>query len=70
MLFEPAGDPSTIPTKQVRRLVRPLRRGELDRMIVDALIRAEKPLETHVTTTALLLESGHGEAAWPRPTPR
>ena len=23
-----------------------------------------------VTTTALLMESGHGEAAWPRPTPR
>src|SRR5450755_1750438 len=61
-IFEPSGDPSTIPAKLVRRRVKLFCQGELGRMIVDALRRAGKPLGTHQITTALLEAGGHGES--------
>jgi hypothetical protein len=69
-IFEPTGDPSTIPAKMVRKRVKLFRQGELGRLIVDALRRAGKPIGTHAIATALLDAGGYGESARPSLTPR
>lgn len=69
-LMDPAATPDAIPAKRPYKRVKLFRQGELGRMILDALRRAEKPLGTHAVVTALLDAGGHGEPARAAMTPR
>jgi hypothetical protein len=62
-IFEPGADPSAIPNKRPQKRVKLFRQGELGRLIIDALRRAEKPLQTQEIVTALIAETGHNESA-------
>lgn len=69
-LFEPGFDVSAIGAKRPRQRVKLFRQGELGRLILDTLRRAEKPLGTHQIVSAFLTAGGHGEAARSAMTPR
>ena len=69
-IFEPGFDVKSLGIKNPRQRVKLFRQGELMRLIVDALRRAEKPLGTQEVVTALLEAGGYGEAARPSLAPR
>ena len=69
-LLDPDANPETLPLKRPRKRVKLFRQGELGRMILDALRRAERPQGTHAIVSALLEAGGHGESARPSMTPR
>lgn len=70
MLFEPTGDPTSVPARRPQKRVKLFRQGELSRMVVDALRRGGKPLSLHDIVSALLVEGTHSEEARPGLTPR
>lgn len=63
-LFQPDYDRRTIATKRPRR-VKLFRQGELNRMILTALRRADKPLSTAEVVSSVLDQTGYGEEARP-----
>lgn len=69
-LLDPSISIDAIPARRLRKRIKLFRQGELGRMILDALRRAERPLTTAEVATALLQAGGHGESARPTVTPR
>jgi hypothetical protein len=69
-LLDPSISIDEIPAKRLRKRIKLFRQGELGRMILDALRRAEQPLTTAEVATALLQAGGHGESARQTVTPR
>ena len=69
-LLDPFISIDAIPAKRIRKRIKLFSQGELGRMILDALRRAERPLTTAEVATALLEAGGHGESARPTVTPR
>jgi len=69
-LMDPEANPASLPLKRPYKRVKLFRQGELGRMILDALRRAERPQSTHAIVSALLEAGGHGEAARSAMTPR
>ena len=63
-IFQPDYERGTIPLKRPRR-VKLFRQGELNRMIFNALRRAEKPLSTADIVTSVINQAGYGEEARP-----
>ena len=69
-LLDPQLFPDLIPAKRPQKRIKLFRQGELGRLIVDALRRAGKPLDTRAVVTAVLAAGGHGEGARPALAPR
>jgi len=69
-LLDPSIETAAIPNKRLPRRVKLFRQGELGRLILGALRKAEVPLSTAQIATAVLDAGGHGEAARPTVTPR
>lgn len=69
-LLDPSSSIDANPAKRLRKRIKLFRQGELGRMILDALRRAERPLTTAEIATAILEAGGHGESARPTVTPR
>ncbi len=62
-LFNPDLDGSAIPAKKPYKRVKLFNAGELNRLILDALRKAGKPLSTGEVTDAVVAELGHGPDA-------
>jgi hypothetical protein len=62
-LFSPTLDPDAIPAKKPYRRVKLFNAGELNRLILNALRKAGKPLSTAEVTAAVVQELGHGPEA-------
>ncbi len=60
-IFQPGFDPGALGIKKPRSRVRLFKQGELNRMVLDALRRAGKPIGTKDVTTLLMEAAGHGE---------
>jgi hypothetical protein len=69
-LLEPAIQIDAIPNKRQPKRIKLFRQGELGRLILGALRKAEEPLSTHQIASVVLAAGGHGEAARPTVTPR
>ncbi|MGH6870869.1 MAG: hypothetical protein ACREHE_05115 [Rhizomicrobium sp.] len=69
-LLDPQLFPNLIPAKRPQRRIKLFRQGELSRLVIDALRRAEKPMGTREIVTALLKAGGHSESARPALAPR
>ena len=69
-LLSPSTDTGSLPAIRPQKRIKLFRQGELGRMIIDALRRAGKPLETRDVVTAVLKAGGHGESARPAMAPR
>lgn len=69
-LLDPSIETAAIPNKRLPRRVKLFRQGELGRLILGALRKAEGPLSTHQIASVVLAAGGHGEAARPTVTPR
>jgi hypothetical protein len=62
-LFSPSLDPGAIPEKKPYLRVKLFNAGELNRLILNALRKAGKPLSTGEVTAAIIQEVGHGPEA-------
>jgi hypothetical protein len=62
-LFAPNLDPGAIPEKKPYRRVKLFNAGELNRLILGALRKAEKPLSTAQVAAAVVKELGYGPEA-------
>lgn len=69
-IFEPTGDPNSIPNMRPRKRVKLFRQGELGRLIFDALRRAGEPITTAQVVTAITWATGNDESARPAIAPR
>jgi hypothetical protein len=62
-LFAPNLDPGAIPEKKPYRRVKLFNAGELNRLILGALRKAERPLSTAQVAAAVVKELGYGPEA-------
>ncbi len=62
-LFNPDLDGSAIPAKKPYKRVKLFNAGELNRLILNALRKAGKPLSTGEVTDAVVADLGHGPDA-------
>lgn len=63
-VFEPGFDVDTLPAKRPKKRVKLFRQGELGRMILDALRKADgQPVSSTEIVTDILAATGHGEDA-------
>jgi hypothetical protein len=62
-LFDPDGNPTTIKPKRPYKRVKLFGQGKLNRMILDALRRAERPLRTVDVIEAVAAKTGFGQEA-------
>lgn len=62
-LFDPDADPDAIPKKRPYKRVKLFGAGKLNRLILDALREAEKPLTTKEVIAAIVARLGYGEDA-------
>ncbi|HKH80014.1 MAG TPA: hypothetical protein VKA03_00095 [Methylovirgula sp.] len=62
-LFSPSLDPGAIPEKKPYRRVKLFASGELNRLILGVLRKAEKPLSSVQITDVVARELGHGPEA-------
>lgn len=69
-LLDPGYDAKSVRNKRIPQRIRLFRQGELGRLILGTLRKAEKPLSTAQIATAILVAGGHGESARPTVTPR
>lgn len=69
-LLDPTIEVDSIPPKRPPQRIKLFRQGELGRMIVDALRRAEVPLSLHDLVSLILAAGGHGEEARRTVAPR
>lgn len=70
-LLDPAVDIDAIPNKRQAKRIKLFRQGELGRLILDALRKADgKPQSTAQIVTAILKAGEHGESARPTVAPR
>lgn len=69
-IMDPAIVPEAIRARRVVKRVKLFRQGELGRLIIDALRRAERPQGTHAVVSALLDVGGYSESARSALTPR
>lgn len=69
-LLDPSSEPESIPTKRPINRIKLFRQGELGRLILGALRKAEAPLSTAQLVKAVIAAGGHGEGARPTMAPR
>ena len=69
-LFDPSYKEGSIPAKKPYRHVKLFKQGELGRLILDSLRRAERPVSTADVVTAIMAAGRHAESARPAMTPR
>lgn len=70
-LLDPSIETDAIPNKRLVKRVKLFRQGELGRLILDTLRRAEgAPMSAREIVTAILAAGGHGEVARPTVAPR
>jgi len=62
-LFEPGADPEAIGEKKAYRRVKLFAQGELNRLILDQMRKAEGPLSTAEIAAGIIRELGHDESA-------
>ena len=62
-LFEPGADPEAIPDKRPYRRVKLFGQGELNRLILGVMRKANAPLTTAEIVTGVVAELGHDGAA-------
>ncbi len=62
-LFDSNIDPGTIPPKKPYKRVKLFKGGELNRLILNALRKAGKPITTGEVTDLVIAELGHGPDA-------
>lgn len=62
-LFNPDLDPGSIPPKKPYKRVKLFNAGELNRLILNALRKAGKPVTTGEVTDLVIAELGHGPDA-------
>ena len=62
-LFDPDADPSKIAAKRPYKRVKLFGAGKLNRLILDALRKSERPLGTSEVVAAIVAELGFGEDA-------
>jgi hypothetical protein len=62
-LFDPKGDPNTIPPKRPYRRVKLFGQGELNRLILGVMRKAGRPLGTPEIVSGVLTELGHDGSA-------
>lgn len=62
-LFAPGSDPGDIAPKRPYRRVKLFGQGELNRLILGAMRKADRPMSTAEIVAAVVLELGHGEDA-------
>ena len=63
-------DPGAIRNKRLPKRVKLFRQGELGRLILSTIRKAERPVATAEIVTAILAAGGHGESARRTVAPR
>lgn len=64
-VFEPEFDVETIPASRPQKRVKLFRQGELGRMLLDALRKADRPLSSREIADAVMQAMGHTEKSLP-----
>jgi hypothetical protein len=62
-LLDPSIDPAAIRNKRLPKRVKLFRQGELGRLILGTIRKADRPVATAEIVTAILAAGGHGEGA-------